>query len=104
MAPPAVPIVPPPTAAPVAMPAPMPIVSARVAHPEMPTTAANRPTAMLDLIIFSLRQKELKTKRITPAIRASVGDGLLRLVTTVKNQEERKGAASAPRRPRGAGG
>ena len=32
------------------MPAPMPIVSARVAHPEMPTTAANRPTAMLDLI------------------------------------------------------
>jgi hypothetical protein len=64
----------------------MPIVSARVAQPEIPTSEARTATAIPDLIMLSLH-RELNDGVITAAMRATVSERLLPLVTGVKNRE-----------------
>jgi hypothetical protein len=60
---------------------PAPTISACEAHPAVPTSEANTAIPMLDLnIALSVKRVET-TRRITTAILATIGVGLLRLVT-----------------------
>src|SRR5258706_5522428 len=82
MAPPSVPSVPPLlTAAPAAIPPAVPMVSAFVAQPLRPTSDATSAIPIPDFSMALSIEKLNCTESIGAPMRATVGDGLLRLVT-----------------------